>query len=1011
MSSDCSRRTDDLRDGYKEVVAQQGRVIIDRDFNASQGLTGERIAADALDVIGPCGTPDNGFEISLPQPPPPGPPLWSPPGGFGPSGLRHFDVLVSPGTMYVGGQHAVFPGDQAGHAVTYSYYDQPDWIDPPDPVAFESPPGARELIYLDLQEQEVSAVEDPDLLEVALGGPDTTQRIKLMRRVKRQPVTSADCASAWREATAEWLQRDGLQFDPRTMRLEPVARLQVGFTQDVSAHNACDPVSTGGYLGADNQLIRAQISHPGTPGAGGDPARLLWSYDNASFLYRITGVSADGTMLTLAADPPDAFHIPQSGQLVEILRTAAVLGKEPDETDPTGQRSILRVVAEASGELRRLAKPYGSITTGDPTKYIVLDSALDAADAKTTTPLFLRVWQAELTFNPAGDMVPLNDPATGASTGVRVTITVPPGEPLTRGAFWLLAMRPSTPQAVYPERLLTDPQPPDGPRHWVCPLAVIDWHTGLVGDCRCQFDNLVSLTKRAQSCCTVRVTPHDLMGSRTLQSVIDVAAGLADRVTVCLASGSYVLQLPLRLGGRHRGMTIEACGGTATLFGTGETLSDGLVVLTETGEITLRGLTLIPPSVELPRGLFEPLASGLERSVVIQAREPVTEFAKLLLTRPKMQLAIGVRAVTVDDLTIENCSVKLTGASGEDYFGIGVFASGNCQGLTVRGCHFGTDFAPTSTRGVVQPRGLSAPVFQFSPQPPPFGLYAAIGCLVSPFVKGFPSPNADGVEPFTLPARLDGGSFSGNVFERVTLAVAAMADIGTIRLHGNTVASSIGGFWIKTSEVPEFRFSVGNTLPADGDPLWLDLALSNQECFVLMLLGLIYPLPAGAGTTVSQQPAGPASIFTTDNHITALPPDQTRAGEGTSSLAVMTGPTQVDTDAGAALAISANRFQARLAFQYPSVLLSYSGRCAVTGNLISAESSGDSPATSLLIVPEGFRITQPAGPSPSILARHLTASGNVLEGTTNLGDLIRPDNTTPPLAAPFNTWLPFNSTA
>ena len=41
-------------------------MILDRDFNAQQGLTADRIAADALDFVGPCGTPDNGFRISLP---------------------------------------------------------------------------------------------------------------------------------------------------------------------------------------------------------------------------------------------------------------------------------------------------------------------------------------------------------------------------------------------------------------------------------------------------------------------------------------------------------------------------------------------------------------------------------------------------------------------------------------------------------------------------------------------------------------------------------------------------------------------------------------------------------------------------------------------------------------------------------------------------------------------------------------------------------------------------------
>src|SRR5271163_4843933 len=79
MPSDRSRRTDRPRHGYTGVVAQQGRVILDRDFNAGQGLTAARIAADALDFVGPCGTPDNGFQISLPGQSPPAPPFWSPP--------------------------------------------------------------------------------------------------------------------------------------------------------------------------------------------------------------------------------------------------------------------------------------------------------------------------------------------------------------------------------------------------------------------------------------------------------------------------------------------------------------------------------------------------------------------------------------------------------------------------------------------------------------------------------------------------------------------------------------------------------------------------------------------------------------------------------------------------------------------------------------------------------------------------------------------------------------------
>ena len=142
MPSDRSRAPDPTRYGYTGVVAQQGRVILDRDFNAQQSLTADRIAADALDFVGPCGTPDDGFAITLPDPnasPPPtfwSPPLTdpaSPPETPGSAG----DFLVAPGTMYVGGQRVCFPSQQGDTSVTYSYFDQPDW---PSPTPPSSPP-------------------------------------------------------------------------------------------------------------------------------------------------------------------------------------------------------------------------------------------------------------------------------------------------------------------------------------------------------------------------------------------------------------------------------------------------------------------------------------------------------------------------------------------------------------------------------------------------------------------------------------------------------------------------------------------------------------------------------------------------------------------------------------------------------------------------------------------------------------------------------------------------------
>src|SRR6478672_9061012 len=49
-------------------------------------------------------------------------------------------------------------------------------------------------------------------------------------------------------------------LDPDTMQLRSGATLQVGFQQDPTAATPCDPVAQGGYLGAENQLIRVQVA-------------------------------------------------------------------------------------------------------------------------------------------------------------------------------------------------------------------------------------------------------------------------------------------------------------------------------------------------------------------------------------------------------------------------------------------------------------------------------------------------------------------------------------------------------------------------------------------------------------------------------------------------------------------------------------------------------------------------------------------------------------------------------
>jgi hypothetical protein len=583
--------------------------------------------------------------------------------------------------MYVGGQLVMLPSQRDDKTAHYYYYNQPDWPNPIKP-AYDL---KRELVYLDVSEQEVSAVEDPDLLEVALGGPDTTQRLKLLRRIQRLSANAADCANTWDEAVAQWKTK-GLRLDPATMQLLPQVRLKVGFTSDASSGDPCDPVATGGYLGADNVLLRVRID------TSTSKPQLIWGYDNASFLYRVASVSADRTMLRLAADPPDAFHVPQTGQWVEVLRTAAFFASEPDETDASGKAQIQRVAAESEGVLYQLAQPYGPAVAGDSTNYMVFTTSLSQDLADEQLPLFVRIWQTALPLQPTGGTVTLADPTTGISTGVTVTISLLDGSPLPDGMFWQIAVRPGTPQGVYPEDLLTAPRAPDGPRRWACPLAVIDWTANggaTVTDCRNSFDNLVELTRRKPGCCTVAVSPGDLK-TRSLQSVIDRAVSQAQAVTVCLTAGKYPLQVPLHLDQRHNNLTLECCGGMATLqphpTSKPTAFADGLIVLTEAKDVTLRNLEIEAPKAPLPEKSIQMQTNILARAnLAAQAA-----FGRAIAS-------FGIRALNSPRLTISGCKVTLEKPANStvDLFGAAVFLQGDCTGLTVQDCKFTSNTAPT----------------------------------------------------------------------------------------------------------------------------------------------------------------------------------------------------------------------------------------------------------------------------------------------------------------------------
>jgi hypothetical protein len=781
MGSDRARISYNGSQQYRAVVEQQGRVTLEADVNEAQQIFYEEMRSEALDFVGPAGTPDNGYEILLPG-----------------ANLPNRDFEVRPGTMYVGGLRVHLPVPAAG-APPISYLHQPDWIDPPTPAA-----SVREFVYLHLQEQEISAIEDADLKDVALGGPDTAARLRLVQHIVRRPTQAQDCAGALAEAVADW-QNAGMDFDVDTLRLLPRAELKVSFQNLAGPPDPCEPAAQGGYLDSQNQLIRIQVTAAN---------RFVWGYDNASFLYHVERVEPDNRTLTLRPRPVDAPHQPRQNQAVEVLRSVAKLNNG-------------EYVAYAAGLVQTLSAGYDP-DTGVQLATLLPDAPINYRFPGDTPRLFLRVWEEELTFTPG-------TPVALGTTGIEVTLQTNVGSQFHVGDTWAFADRPSTPTEVYPQRYRADFQPAEGPRQWVCPLAVITWNNGqgrVLDDCREQFDNLVELTKRRAGCCSIVLRSEDLTGNVTLQSILDRFSAGA-KVTVSLMPGDYLLPEPLRLGRRHSNLTLEGCHDGAVLQaapGHEDRFRDGLIVLTYANNVTLQRLRFRLPLVTYAVPGGRPATSGF-RTLGGVAGTPLD----------RLHVSIGVRPLHCAELTIRDCLFRFRLVPNTPMLGVGIFAGSECWGLLVKDNRFLHDEE-------YRDRG-------------PFRMLVGFLLAPSTTVRAGRSARALVLLPW-----LHQAEFRGNEFAGLTIAVLVYSNAGLVRFEENTVTDCYAGFWLLSLRALLFSARLFGQLTVNRE-LLLTAASFGRSVYamvydpVIQLAGAVarsYPLPDGfdtRGAVVVEQPA------------------------------------------------------------------------------------------------------------------------------------------------------------
>jgi hypothetical protein len=300
-------------------------------------------------------------------------------------------------------------------------------------------PGTRMLAYLEICERHVTRVEDPGILEQALGGDqDSSTRSAVHAQVKIAQVDGSATAEAIAAAVVA--------------PILPTGTVTLGTAAAITTADPCDLPAPGGYTGPDNRLYRLAV-HEVTPGAGGETL-FKWSRDNAAELYPVELPNDPVDVIRVRADLPL-----RAGDLVELLGEATDLGDAAPGA--IGAGGFLRP-RRLQGRLLRL--DGGEVVSGS-----MRDFTLREPEGETTVAPFprapfgtgfkLRRWSGLIRRTGTGALTPTLE------NGIEAAIA---GE-FEPGDWWqyearVLAQNANGPAA--PE--------PHGPERLFAPLALLE---------------------------------------------------------------------------------------------------------------------------------------------------------------------------------------------------------------------------------------------------------------------------------------------------------------------------------------------------------------------------------------------------------------------------------------------------------------------------------------------------------------------------------------------------------
>jgi hypothetical protein len=434
---------------YSGVLHQQGRVLLDRDWNEAVSIAARWRAAVGRDSFGAgvLAVPASGigaFKVQAAS-----------------SDGSQVSVTLDAGRAWADGLSLCLDG---AATLTASYFGAPFQSPPASPATIDA--GVRDLVVLDVWEDSVSGFQDPlNLIEPALGGPDTTARVQAFVNLKLLRLgPNDDCSAAL--ALADDFGAKG------TLTVSPAPILSVS--------GDCPLEAGGGYTGLEHYLYRIEVADPDKAGK----PRFKWSQWNGGLAGR--GLYAAGApgkaSVAITANDQMINHCGVGAFYLEALGFDAALGH-------------WRIVLTADATLAQDG-------------VLGLTNVQGAWPAPTPATGFFRLWNgiALVADYPAAALNPVE-----LKDGIRLEFDAPlPGNANYQpGDFWSFPVRASG--AAFAAPIWPGKAAPHGIHHSRVALGILRWQgkppaaisadAGEIDDCRRIFRAL----SNQKVCCTFNV--------------------------------------------------------------------------------------------------------------------------------------------------------------------------------------------------------------------------------------------------------------------------------------------------------------------------------------------------------------------------------------------------------------------------------------------------------------------------------------------------------------------------